>query len=477
MTQYERSHEIAGEQVQVSQSDTNETIDGFEDEDLVEYQVLTNSNFTVTSSSGRTFLESAVTNDMAGIVSMNGLQSYPEQTDRFTFEMRVEDPQANLGGSPSFCFGVQSATDTTTSGVPENCYRLLHDSGNLILKERVNGSETDLAETSASLNAWLTIDVMWYESGTIRVEITNQSDGSTSTIVGNSTAFTGGGIGFTNQFLYVQFDNIEIHRPDTNIQVGEQNPVNAMLAQSLRTGKPLADDGALHNSIQEAEYAANSFVFVPPGTFNEHVDIHTDGLRIAGCGRSTIIDGTDGYSIQIYSADNIIENLSVTNQTSSGYAIETVSGSGATSGTIQDIYIDNVNYRGIYASEGSNWTIRNIISNNSGDTAIQPIVPNTIVSNCIIRGTGRHGITVAGNGCIVSNCYISDSGDGRGIYSVDDNCILIGNRIHNSSLDGLEVQGANCIVANNRISDSNDQGISDQGTSTTLDANLIGPSN
>lgn len=268
-----------------------------------------------------------------------------------------------------------------------------------------------------------------------------------------------------------------------NIAVGEGEGVEAMLANSLRERKPLADDGSLYDTVQAAENAASSFVFVPPGTFNESVTIDTAGLTLLGSGRATLINGLNiDHAIEVNAANVTVENLSV----------QTTSGGGAN--------YDGVN---VFAS-GTNSTIKCVTVRDSDDSGIQVNADDVNVSNCFIEACDGRSISVAGVRVIVSSCHIDVSSGGgdlvfdetddgiiennvqvsgtanNGIYvrnSPSADCIVIGNRVANADTYGIIVQGDDNIVANNRVSDSGNTDVSDQGTGTTLDANLTGTSN
>lgn len=266
-----------------------------------------------------------------------------------------------------------------------------------------------------------------------------------------------------------------------NIAVGDSSSVEAMLANSLREGKPLADTGKLYDSIQAAENDASTFIFVPPGTFNESVTIDTAGLTLLGSGRATLIDGGTTNDAILLDATNItVKNLSV--QTTAGVGnsyggIETSVNSNSI--TVENVVVRDSDNYGIRANNGSDYIIKNCVVESADGRGIETSAPRTIVSSCIVKGgVAQHGIIsqTGGDDMIVSNCIVNSVGN-DGINLQEPDSIAIGNRVISSGDDGIVINNADCIVANNRISDSTNADINNSGAGTTLDANLTGPSN
>jgi len=269
-----------------------------------------------------------------------------------------------------------------------------------------------------------------------------------------------------------------------NISVNGSSSVEAMLANSLREGKPLADDGKIHDSVQAAENAASSFVFVPPGTFNESVTIDTSGLTLLGSGRATLIDGgTVGPSIDIKADNSVVTSLSVVNTFSGDNTtlISAIETSGGSNGKIANVNVRDADGFGINLTTGKEWVIDSCEFNDTDNGAIrvESSVDACIVSRCILNQPSRqsgNGINIGSDDCIISNNIISGSG-GVGISISGNDNISIGNRILQSGGDGIYVDGIDNIIANNRISDSSGADLNDAGTGTVKDGNLAGVSN
>jgi len=249
---------------------------------------------------------------------------------------------------------------------------------------------------------------------------------------------------------------------------------DGVLIKALKESKPMADDGRTYDTIQEAERQASSWVFVPPGTFNESVTINTDGLTLRGSGYNTEIVVNNGSVVDFSSSENVsISDLSVdvTNPSNDVGAI-----SGGPNGLIYNVTVKN-GEEGFAPGDGS--TIANCRVETCEGHGIFP-ANELIISNCIITspsvGNTRSGIR-ADDDCIITNSIIVDSGT-DGIQIGGSNTIVIGCRVINSGADGIRFDiSTECICANNRISDSTGSDIQNDGTGTLLDANLTGASN
>jgi hypothetical protein len=225
-------------------------------------------------------------------------------------------------------------------------------------------------------------------------------------------------------------------------------------------------------------------VFVPPGTFNERVDITTEGLTLQGSGYSTLIDG--GTSPDDHPVDMLDDNITVKNfrakndsngSTDSGTATPAVIKAGGVKNptainiTITESDRDGIRFEGVDNPVTIGCTIRGTIDRNG----FHNFGTNGIIANCIVDGPSSVGIDAANNTIVtnnvVSNCSLV------GINSNDRNSIVIGNRVINSGNNGIQFTGIDNIIANNRISGSTTADIDDTGTGTLLDGNLTGPSN
>lgn len=265
-------------------------------------------------------------------------------------------------------------------------------------------------------------------------------------------------------------DGIAERIETTELAVGDGSPVTAMLANSLAERKPLADDGALHDTVQGAVDAATGFVFVPPGTFNESVTISTDGLMLMGSGDGTLIDGgTSGAGVNIAKSNISVRNMKV--QSSA-----------------------NSSFDGVFHSGGISVLVENVTVTESGDNGIA-MTNEAIVRNCTVKNTGDRGLT-SGDKCIISNNTVDNAGsvalttgsdsivsnnivkntNNNGIQINGDDTVAIGNRSINNER-GLITFSNDNIFANNRLSDNSSSDITDAGTGTVLDGNLTGPSN
>lgn len=259
----------------------------------------------------------------------------------------------------------------------------------------------------------------------------------------------------------------------SEIAVNGSSSVEAMLANALRERKPLADDGALHDTVQEAENAASSFVFVPPGTFNESVTIDTAGLTLLGSGNATVISGT---SISVSSDVGNVTVKDIQTKNSDGISL-----SGANS-KILNCYMDSGDGIG-FRVNAANSIIQNCTVKNVGNRGIRlEGVRSTAIANTVdsvgSNVASGYGIQSGTDDMIVANNIVRNA-DFDGIFIQGNDSIVIGNRCHNNGDDGIEIASTatDCITANNRCSDNGFNDINDVGTGTTLDGNLTGSAN
>lgn len=248
---------------------------------------------------------------------------------------------------------------------------------------------------------------------------------------------------------------------------------DGVLIKALKEGKPMADDGRTHKTVQQAERAASSWVFVPPGTFSEAVQITTSELVLRGCGYNTLIDGESDEAINVFTEGVTLRNLSVQNNLSAG---DTVNMSGA-GGLVDSCYVrqSGDNCVAFRAEEGT------IINSRLEDAENVPLTLNgdfcVGVGNRIRSGPkSEQGVYFNGNGVVLANNIISDSGTDA-VNASGPNGIVVGNRVRNSVDDGVGIFNDDNIVANNRISGSGGLAIRDNGTGTLITGNLTGGAN
>jgi len=258
---------------------------------------------------------------------------------------------------------------------------------------------------------------------------------------------------------------------------GGQIGGDGVLIKALKEGKPMADDGRTYDTIQQAERAANGWVFVPPGTFNESVSIDTEGLTLRGSGYNTLIDGGSGIAIENSDGVDGVTVKNICAQTDASGGGNTIVSRGA--------------------------TVMNTTVRSSGDTGISALADNPVVINNTVRNCSNFSIRPesSGSGGIFVGNNLSGAGRGGidgfkhnnpivannitandGTYGLDiNNCnssICVGNRVISAGDVGIRLKGStDCIVANNRVSDSVNTDIEDNGTNTLLDGNLTGASN
>jgi parallel beta-helix repeat protein len=265
-----------------------------------------------------------------------------------------------------------------------------------------------------------------------------------------------------------------------DIAVGGNSPVTAMLANSLKERKPLADTGELYDSIQAAENDASAFIFVPPGTFNESVTIDTAGLTLLGCGRASLINGgTIGDAINI-TADNVtVESLSVETTAGGGNLHNGITvDTGGDSCTFSNIHVTQSDNDGFFISDGADHSVENCYVENADDRPIQSQRPRTLVTGCVVENSaGGIRLDSDADDSIVANCIVRDSsGNGINLKPTGGDCIAIGNRVDNTAQDGIGTNSDDNIIANNRISDCA-RNLDIIGSGITLDGNLTGPAN
>lgn len=253
--------------------------------------------------------------------------------------------------------------------------------------------------------------------------------------------------------------------------LGNHELIGGLLTTALNDGEVLADDGYVYSTVQAAQDAASSWIFVGPGVFNENVTV-SNGMTIMGSGYSTLIDGGVGKAIDATSQKNVtVSNLRA--QT------DPADGSNAISigryGTGSNLTVSESGANGIYIQTES-VVSNSIVETSSAAGFLVSGSDSSKAIGCTSKNAGEEAFNIGADDAIVSSC-IALSPSTRGISCGYNDCIFIGNRIHNAGGDGIIVWGNDNILANNRISNSTDQDIDDNGTGTVLDSNLTGSAN
>lgn len=257
---------------------------------------------------------------------------------------------------------------------------------------------------------------------------------------------------------------------------------NGTFIKALKNGEPMADTGKTYSTVRGAIDAANSRVFIPPKTYSlsKGIQVHTDGLTIAGAGYNSYIKGGSTAALQIFADDVTIQDLRISTDSNGFAGIANKSSSSNT--VIQKCRVE----AGRNAIKvGPSSTIReNIIkdfnkSNNSFSPGIVLSDGSTVANNLILDGNGR-GIYSPAEDVIISNNSIKNVSLDGIVADGPDN-VISGNRIHNVDRAGIRVSGNNdaprCIVANNRISNSSTSNIVDGSSNAVIEGNLTGGAN
>jgi len=266
-----------------------------------------------------------------------------------------------------------------------------------------------------------------------------------------------------------------------DIAVGGNSPVTAMLANSLKERKPLADTGELYDSIQAAENDASAFIFVPPGTFNESVTIDTAGLTLLGSGRATLINGgTSGDAITIGVSNVTVSNLSVQTTAGAGNTYRGVLAStGANRCTIRNVTVRDSDNAGIEFQAGADHTVVNCtVENSDGNGIYTTGSPRCIIIGNLLTNNGGDqndsGIDIRSNDTIAVNNIVQNSAQ-HNVYigPAADDSLIGGNRLINGGDHGIRDRAVDSILFNNRVSDATNGDISSDNNGT-LDGNLTG---
>jgi hypothetical protein len=215
-------------------------------------------------------------------------------------------------------------------------------------------------------------------------------------------------------------------------------------------------------------------VFVPPGTYNENLSITTDGLTLLGTGNNSEINGGSSIAIRVSSDNVIIKNLAVTTDVSNGSNGIKITSSNC---VVDNCFVHDAGGSGIEDNGSDQIIVNNRVTNVEGFTCIDTDL-RAIVAYNNVDNPGGQGMSIAADDSIAANNIVRNTPNNNGIAGGSaNNLIYIGNRIMNTGVNGIAINGNDCIVANNRISDTGGQDISDNGVNTLLDGNLTGPSN
>lgn len=179
----------------------SQTIDGFEDDDLDEYDGHTGSYTTQSSvvHDGGFAAEGTAGGDATVIHSTSGLADYPEQGDTFSAWMRSEAFEGG-GDHVATLFGVQDS---------DNYYRAIITGNEYLLQVRDGGSLSTIDSVSASPSAgsWYRVEVDWQADGTIVATFYDDAGTEVANLSGTDSTFTSGGIGFDTHGLATSGNN------------------------------------------------------------------------------------------------------------------------------------------------------------------------------------------------------------------------------------------------------------------------------
>lgn len=210
-------------------------------------------------------------------------------------------------------------------------------------------------------------------------------------------------------------------------------------------------NAAHYNTVQLAiDAAADQIIFVPPGTYNEQLDITNNNLTLTGHYRSTIIDGlavAGGPAIYINGADDVTMGF-ITMRTTPG---------GGVGGN-----------EAILVRDAPRLKLMNVFVNGSdhGGIHIHNTSPDCEILSCHIRDPDDQGIhlSTAVHRIKIIGCTIQDA-SGVGILQASDDGTIRGNIINTTGDDGvsLPVGADNNVVTGNRITGWTNEPIDDNG--------------
>lgn len=260
-------------------------------------------------------------------------------------------------------------------------------------------------------------------------------------------------------------------RPETNKQLAG----NGSFLRALINGEVLADDGRTYSSLQNAEEAANGWMFVPPSTqsLGSNFTINTDGLTLIGAGYASEID-TDVNGIVVNADDVLIKDMRLTAYPSSG-TTTTINATSSARCVLDNLAIGESN--AVAVEMGPNGILSNSYVGPGQSQGVRRNDDVKIVNNTIDNVDFASCIQGSGNNTFEAFNIIKRP-DNSGIEASGNNQIIIGNRIIDTGDHGVLLSSTtDAIVADNRISETVNAGVSDNGTNTLLDNNLSQGSN
>ncbi|MFC1663742.1 right-handed parallel beta-helix repeat-containing protein [Patescibacteria group bacterium] len=212
--------------------------------------------------------------------------------------------------------------------------------------------------------------------------------------------------------------------------------------------QPVNSKGNSFSTIQAAinDQASNGWVYVPPGTYTEAVDINNnDNLMLfgAGWGMTKITYAGNDHTLYIVNSDDVIIRDIRIDQTSTGNTVNAITINGAQRCKIQNVYVGDSDDFGI-VFEGTDSAYCEIVSCYITDTGDVGIYDNTAASHLTIRDS-----VIVNAGVSRSNCILSYSD-----YLTIDNCYIAGSTKH-----GIEFKGEYAKVVNSTIRDHDEHGI------------------
>jgi len=265
-----------------------------------------------------------------------------------------------------------------------------------------------------------------------------------------------------------------------SLEVGSNSPIGGMFTSAIASGKALADDGELYDSVQTAVDNATGIVFVGEGTFNESVTISTQGLTLQGSGNSTVIDSNGqgiGTSIRLDASNVTLSNFKIEAGIRDGIRTESaISGISIRNITVTDWGDDNAAIDLIDTTVATDCIISNCLVDGGTVNTARAIRggKRSIVTGCQVVNMNNYDGITARSDSIVANCIVDVVG--RYGIAISDDSIAIGNRVLNAGDAGINTGSLDGIVANNRVSDSGNTDLSLDST-TTNDDNKTGSAN
>lgn len=201
-------------------------------------------------------------------------------------------------------------------------------------------------------------------------------------------------------------------------------------------------------TIQEAVNAAsdNDRIVISSGTYIENVTVTKNGLTFLGKKvilDGTLLDGTDGTTLNLTGNNITIEGLTFVN--------------GSTQVSIT----------------GDDATIRKCTFRNASSNAVRVSGVDAVVDRCVITYPENDGVSITGANAKVTACRVTNSGDG-GIY-ISGTGARVERCTTSNMVDGagIEVDGNAAFVSRNRVSGCDDYGIDVSGNDARVEANVV----